>query len=100
MSVYVIASYDIDDPEGYAEYVPGVTPLLMKHGGEVLAADFEAQALEGERRDVHVILRFPTEEAASAWYNDPDYGPVRQVRLDSCSNNSMVRAREFALPGE
>jgi uncharacterized protein (DUF1330 family) len=47
MSVYVIASYDIVDPKGYEGYVPGVMPLLQKHGAEVLAADYEAKALEG-----------------------------------------------------
>lgn len=35
MSVYIIASYDIQDAAGYEGYVPGVLPLLEKHGVEV-----------------------------------------------------------------
>lgn len=33
MPAYVICSYDIADPKGYEAYVPGVMPLLQKHGG-------------------------------------------------------------------
>lgn len=46
MSACVIVSYDISDPKGYEGYVPGVLPLIAKHGGEVLVADFEAIAKE------------------------------------------------------
>lgn len=100
MSVYILVSYDIDDPDGYQEYVSAVTPLLEKHGGEVLVADFNARSLEGAARDVHILLTFPSEEAAMAWYEDPDYEPVKQIRLDACRDQRLVLAREFALPGE
>lgn len=99
MAAYVIATYDIHDPEAYEGYVPGVMPLLEKHGAEVLVADFEARALEGETRSVHVVLRFPSEEAALAWHGDPAYEPVKKIRLDSCGNNSVALARPFTPPG-
>ena len=38
MTAYIIASYDIVDPKGYEGYVPGVVPLLKKHGAEIIAA--------------------------------------------------------------
>ncbi len=98
MAVYVIATYDIVDPEAYGPYVPGVVPLLHKHGGEILVADYEAASLEGEARGVNVVLRFASEEAARGWYNDPAYGPVKQVRLDSCANGTITLAKEFVMP--
>jgi uncharacterized protein (DUF1330 family) len=99
MSAYVIVSYDVSDPDGYKDYVPGVLPLLAKHGAEVLVADFGAEHLEGEQRGVHVVLRFDSEDAARAWYNDPDYRPIRGIRHASCSNNSLVVAQAFVAPG-
>ena len=42
MSAYVIGSYDIVDTKAYEGYVPGVVPLLAKHGAEILVADYEA----------------------------------------------------------
>lgn len=98
MSVYMIATYDITDPRGYEGYVPGVLPLLQKHGAEILAADYEAEALEGRAAGVNVILKFPSEEAARNWYNDPDYDRVKQIRLSSTRNGSIVMAKEFKTP--
>lgn len=95
MSAYIIVSYDIVDPQGYEGYIPGVGPLLGKHGAEVLVADFGAKALEGDAHGVYVVLRFPSEEAALAWYNDPEYEPVKKIRFDSCVNNHMVLAKPF-----
>lgn len=98
MSVYVVATYDIVDPEGYEGYVPGVMPLVLKHGAEILVADYAAEALEGQASGVTVVLKFPSEEAARNWYNDPDYGPVKQIRLNSCKNGDVVLAKEFVMP--
>lgn len=100
MSAYIIVSYDIADPKGYEGYVPGVLPLLEKHGAEIVVADFEAQSLEGDRRSVYVVLRFNSKEAALAWYNDPAYEPIKRIRLNSCANSNMVLAKRFVSPGD
>lgn len=98
MAAYVIASYDIVDPKGYEGYVPGVVPLLRKHGAEILAAEFDAQLLEGEKRSVYVVLRFESEAAALGWYHDPAYTSVRKLRLGSCANNNFVLAKQYVPP--
>ncbi len=95
MSAYIIATYDIVDREGYSGYVPGVAPILQKHGAEILVADFDAQPLEGEKRNAYVALRFESAEAALGWYNDPAYEPIRKIRMESCDNNSVAIARPF-----
>lgn len=95
MSAYILAVYDIVDSDRYSGYVPGVVPLLQKHGADVLVAEYDARALEGEKRSVYVVLRFESEEAALGWYNDPAYEPVRKIRLDSCANGNVVFARPF-----
>lgn len=98
MPAYVIVSYDIVDSARFEPYVPAVMPLLQKHGAEVLVGSFDAKPLEGEAAGVNVVLHFPSEEAALAWYNDPDYAPVKQIRFDSTANNRMVLAPGFAPP--
>jgi len=47
---------------------------------------------------VNVVLRFDSEAAARTWYNDADYGPIKQIRLDSSNNTAMVLAKEFTMP--
>ena len=98
MSAYIITSYDIADPQAYEPYVPGVLPLLEKHGAEILVADYDAETLEGDSRTVHVVLRFASREAALAWYRDPSYEPIKKVRLDSSANCRLVLARQFEPP--
>ena len=96
LSAYILVSYDIADAKGYEGYVPGVVPLLKKHGAEILVADFNAKPLEGRAHSVYVVLRFDSEPAALRWYNDPDYAPVKKLRLKSCTDNNLVLARPFA----
>lgn len=95
MSAYMLAIYDITDPEAYEPYVPGVIPLLQKHGAEILVADYEAQVLEGETGSTYVVLRFESEEAALAWYNDPAYEDVKKIRMNSSKNGKVVITKPF-----
>lgn len=99
MTAYIVAMYDIADAKAYEGYVPGVGPLIRKHGAEVLVADYGTQALEGKKRGACVVLKFESEAAALAWYNDPDYEPVKKVRVGSCANTSLVLAKEFVRRG-
>ena len=64
MAAYVIASYDIADAEAYRGYVPGVAPLLAKHGAEILVADYDAKGLEGT-----------SEECTSSFDSNPTTRP-------------------------
>lgn len=98
MAVYFIASYNIEDQQGYEGYVPGVMPLLQKHNAEILVADYEAKPIEGEARGVNVVLKFESEEAAMNMYNDPDYEPVKKIRLTSTTNGTLLLAKQFVPP--
>lgn len=98
MAAYVIVFYDVTDQEAYGPYVPGVVPLLEKHGAEILVADFEPQNLEGDTRGVAVVLKFPSADAATRWYNDPAYTEVKKIRLNSTKNGSMHLAAPFVAP--
>ena len=98
MSAYILAIYDIVDAQAYEPYVPGVVPLLQKHGAEILVAEYDARMLEGSSGSTFVVLRFESEEAALAWYNDPAYGPVKKIRLASTNNGRVALARQFVPP--
>ena len=93
MSAYVIVSYDIVDQDRYGPYVPGVVPLIHKHGGEIVIGEFAAQPLEGAARSVYVVLKFPSEKSARAWHADPDYEPLKQLRLECSENTNIVLAK-------
>ena len=93
--VYLINSYDIDDPAAFAPYPPKVGPILKRYGAEVLVSDIAAKALEGRAKTMNAIIRFPSEEAVLNCYNDPEYVEIRKLRQNSTSHCSMVVTRAF-----
>jgi uncharacterized protein (DUF1330 family) len=45
-----------------------------------------------------VILRFPSEQAVRDFVNDPEYKPVKDIRLALTTNANAVLAPEFQMP--
>ncbi len=95
MAAYVIATYDVADATGYEAYARSIRPLLQKHRGEILVADRQAETLDGQPRSVYVVLRFETDHAARAWYEDPEYRAPKELRIASTRNASLVLAKGF-----
>jgi uncharacterized protein (DUF1330 family) len=99
MAAYFILTQTVTDQTAYSEeYIPGVLPFLEKHGAEVLVAEFETEALQGEPADGVVVLRFPSEQAVRDFVNDPDYRPLKELRLHITTNANAVLAPEFEWP--
>jgi uncharacterized protein (DUF1330 family) len=99
MAAYFILTQTVTNQAAYAEeYVPGVLPILEKHGAEVLVAAFETEALQGEPADGVVVLRFPSEQAVRDFVNDPDYRPLKEFRFRITTNANAVLAPEFEWP--
>jgi uncharacterized protein (DUF1330 family) len=95
MAVYYIGSYDIEHPEQFQHYPPRVLALLPKYGGQVLASDASAYAVEGRARTMNAIIRFPSREAALGLYHDPEYQEAKRIRHGSTANCTMVLVEEF-----
>jgi len=94
--VYYIGSYDIVNPAEFQKYPPLVLALLPKYGGQVLASDTAATAVEGKSKTMNAIIRFPSKEAAMGLYNDPEYQAAKRIRQGSTANISMVLVEEFS----
>lgn len=100
MAAYYVLTHTITDPERYQkEYIRSATQILARHGGEVIAATFEAEVLQGNPPDGVVVARFPSEEAVRAFVNDPEYQPLKQIRIELTKDASAVLAPEFKMPG-
>jgi uncharacterized protein (DUF1330 family) len=95
MSAYYIVSYDITDAETFSQYAPKVIPYVAKFGGEVLASDTQGLAVEGQPPQMNAIIKFPSAEAALKCYNDPQYEPIKAIRIASTKNCRMVLVKEF-----
>lgn len=81
MSAYIIADVDVTDPQQYEEYKRWSSAAMQTHGAEVLVRGGAATVLEGDWQPSRiVVLRFPSVEAARAFYDSPEYRRAREAR--------------------
>lgn len=99
MSAYIVLSYDLVDIQKYIQYAAGVKPLLDKHGAKVIVAGHDRVALEGEPATHQVVIEFGSEAQAMAWYNDPDYQPLIELRQAASKNGTAFFSKRFVPPG-
>ena len=88
---YVIAQITVTDPEVYPAYVSQVQPIVEKFGGEFLVRGGRAEVHEGEPAgDRHVVIRFPTFEAARDWYHSSEYADAKALRQSASSSVQVI----------
>lgn len=102
MAVYAVFTYDIVDPDRFAQYIPGsagaVLGAIAAQGGELIFADGEAAYVSGEARTMTVCIKFPNAEAVHAFENDPNYAEAKAHREASTANATGFIAKEFTPP--
>lgn len=77
---YIIGHITVNDAEAYKEYVEKDTPILQALGGRFVVRGGQSETPEGETLDRHVVIEFPSFDAAKAAYNDPEYQKVAEIR--------------------
>lgn len=97
MAAIAIVTYDISDPERFAEYNPGsvdeIVATMAKYGGHPIAGG-APEAVMGSPEQVAVCVSFPDVESARAWFDDDEYAPLKAIRHESTTN-----IREYVVPG-
>ena len=93
---YWIAHVGTDDPENftseaYQAYVSGAGPMFQKHNARFLARGGDFVLAEGEDLGArHVVIEFPSLEAAKACYNSPEYQDARKNRTPISNATIML----------
>lgn len=81
MTVYIYANIEVTDPALYEQYRAQVPAMIAAHGGRYLVRGGAAVLLEGDA-DIQrqVILEFPDMVALKAFYDSPEYAPLKALR--------------------
>jgi uncharacterized protein (DUF1330 family) len=87
---YIIGHITVNDPEAYKEYVVRDTPILQALGGRFIVRGGQAEVMEGETLKRHVVIEFPSYEAALKAYHDPDYQEVADIRRRTADSVILV----------
>ena len=81
---YWIAHVEVTDPDQYVHYVDGARSAFEKYGATFLARGGEAEEVEGPLgRSRHVVIEFPSLQAARDCFHSPEYQAARAHRLSA-----------------
>lgn len=81
MTAYVVIDLNVADPAGFQQYVDEVMPLLEKAGGRNVLTDADALVPEGDwTPPTLVIHEFADRAAAQAFWDSPEYQPLKDLR--------------------
>jgi uncharacterized protein (DUF1330 family) len=96
MKYYSVAEIEITDRRWVQAYVKNVTGLVEQRGGRYLARTSRIEKLEGERKapQIFLIIEWPSEDVAKAFYECDEYRPYRQSRLEGARNEFLLVAGE------
>jgi uncharacterized protein (DUF1330 family) len=86
------------DPAEMEKYSQMAGDTLGGHRVKILAAYGRHEVLEGPDVEGVVILKFPSIEAAKAWYESPEYREAREHRFKGATYRAVIV--EGLLPWE
>jgi uncharacterized protein (DUF1330 family) len=93
MKAYLIANLDIQDQPTFQRYREEVVPLIHRFGGKYIIRGGEVQDLEGHLGLKRlIVLEFPSLETAKAFYDSPEYQPIKAIRLQSAHSDIVLIA--------
>ena len=90
MPAYMIVNIDVQNPALFEEYRAKAPALIRKHGGESLVRGGNFVVVEGEWKPIRLVLfRFPDMAAMQAFYDDPEYQPLKDLR-ERAAKSEMI----------
>ena len=87
---YILGHITVNDPEAYKEYVEKDTPILQALGGRFVIRGGQAETMEGETLQRHVLIEFDSYEQALKAYHDPEYQKVAEIRRRNADSVIVV----------
>ena len=90
-AAYVIVDMQISDMEQYKHYMADAPASVKAAGGEYVVRGGRNEALEGDWTPGRVaMLKFPSYEAAKAWYDSESYRLARAKRKGTTDFFNMI----------
>lgn len=87
---YWIARVTVTDPEAYAGYQALAPAAFARHGAVFLARGGTTECVEGSVWERHVVIEFPSLDAAKACYASPEYTAARAKRRGACTAEIFI----------
>lgn len=93
MAHFVVAQISISDRKRYAQYEAGFMEVFSRYDGRLIGVDEAPTVLEGEWDCTRtVVIEFPSQESALAWYQSGAYQELARHRYAASSGNVAIIA--------
>ncbi len=86
---YWMVRVTVKDPERYKDYVAANKAPLEKHGAKFIVRGGAHEVVKGSSRERHVIIEFPSFEAAKACYRSSEYQAALRI-FETCAESDVV----------
>lgn len=86
---YWMVRVTVKDPERYKDYVAANKAPLEKYGARFLVRGGAHEVVKGASRDRHVIIEFPSLEAAKDCFRSPEYQAALRI-FETCAESDVV----------
>lgn len=97
MTALWISQVDVTDPQAHARYAKAAGQVIARFGGQFLVRGGRAEQLEGAGRSRHVVVRFPSLDAARDCFHAADYRAALAL-AEGASLRDLVIVEEVAPP--
>ena len=96
---YVLVDMQISDVEQYKQYMADAPATVKAAGGEYVVRGGRFETLEGNWTPSRMaMLKFPSYEAARAWYDSESYRAARSKRAGATVFFNMILVEGVASP--
>lgn len=91
MPVYLVGKLEIHDRDRYRQYEAGFMEIFSRYRGRLLSVDESPTVLEGDWPATRtVLIEFPSEEDAMAWYQSDEYQALARHRKAASSGDIAI----------
>ncbi len=91
MTAYLIADVEVLDSVAYEEYRQKVPATIAAYGGRYIVRGGASEVLEGGWAPKRcVLLEFPSMAQLKAWWDSPEYLPLRAIRQRATRSNLVA----------
>jgi uncharacterized protein (DUF1330 family) len=87
---YWIAHATVTDQAKYDEYRAGVAAPFEKYGATFLARGGSFDVVEGHAKERHIVVEFPSVEAAKECFHSPEYQAAKAKRKGASENDVII----------
>lgn len=96
MPAYFIALSTVKDPVALGDYIARSGPIVARAGGQLVTVGDVAEVMVGRFEHGRVaVFRFPDGEAMDAWFHDPEYQALADLR-SRAADMVFLKVPEYA----